>query len=188
MTCWAIIQQYKTKQPFIRRERRPRTKCLMSKLQMPDTIIWWIWNTTSIDLDRCCLCYYKILGIRRICASSRGYNTLLSSLYVIQLYEAFSDLVQRYTSHRTISVNCSYLCVKNTNNLDRGAKPNYHCFLFHFFLLLVNAVCQNDVFQNLSQQNEMKLSSNSFTLSSLVTYILFVKAVLSKKMCYVKNA
>lgn len=93
MTCWAIIQQYKTKQPFIRRERRPRTKCLMSKLQMPDTIIWWIWNTTSIDLDRCCLCYYKMLGIRRICASSRGYNTLLSSLYVIQLYEAFSDLV-----------------------------------------------------------------------------------------------
>lgn len=125
MTCWAIIQQYKTKQPFIRRERRPRTKCLMSKLQMPDTIIWWIWNTTSIDLDRCCLCYYKILGIRRICASSRGYNTLLSSLYVIQLYEALSDLVQRYTSHKTISVNCSYLCVKNTNNLDRGAKPNY---------------------------------------------------------------
>lgn len=116
MTCWAIIQQYKTKQPFIRRERRPRTKCLMSKLQMPDTIIWWIWNTTSIDLDRCCLCYYyKMLGIRRICASSRGYNILLSSLYVIQLYEAFFDLVQRYTS----------LCVKNTNNLDRGAKPNY---------------------------------------------------------------
>lgn len=107
MTCWAIIQQYKTKQPFIRRERRPHTKCLMSKLQMPDTIIWWIWNTTSIDLDRCCLCYYKILGIRRICASSRGYNTLLSSLYVIQRYEAFSDLVQRYSSHRTISVNCS---------------------------------------------------------------------------------
>lgn len=126
MTCWAIIQQYQTKQPFIRRERRPRTKCLMSKLQMPDTIIWWIWNTTSIDLDRCCLCYYyKMLGIRRICASSRGYNTLLSSLYVIQRYEAFSDLVQRYTSHWTISVNCSYLCVKNTNKLDRGAKPNY---------------------------------------------------------------
>lgn len=100
-------------------------KCLMSKFQMPDTIIWWIWITTSIDLDRCCFCYHKILGIRRICASSRGYNTLLSSLYVIQLYEAFSDLVQRYTSYRTISVNCSYLCVKNTNNLDRGAKPNY---------------------------------------------------------------